>query len=202
MYLARSGEFISLPSIGRKGLSSSGTERPRFTKSDDYVFNLDPIRIPQKYPGKKQFKGPRQGQYSCNPLGNNPGDVWVIPNVKNNHVEKTTHHCQFPIELIERLVLSLTNPSGLVVDPYIGAGSAACAAVMHERRAAGADLSEEYLEIAKGRIQQAIAGTLPARPRGKQVYIPSERDSVARRPEHFGPLNEVVTSLSDIYVEL
>ena len=55
------------------------------TKSDNYIFNLDPIRVPQKYPGKKYFKGPKAGQYSCNPLGKNPGDLWVIPNVKNNH---------------------------------------------------------------------------------------------------------------------
>ncbi len=62
-----------------------------FTKSDDYIFHLDPVRIPQKYPGKKYFKGPKAGQYSCNPLGKNPGDLWVIPNVKSNHVEKTEH---------------------------------------------------------------------------------------------------------------
>ncbi len=60
-----------------------------FTKKDQkYVFNLDPVRVPQKYPAKKYFKGPKAGQYSCNPLGKNPGDVWDIPNVKSNHVEK------------------------------------------------------------------------------------------------------------------
>jgi adenine-specific DNA-methyltransferase len=75
-----------------------------FTKSDHYVFNLDSVRVPQKYPGKKYFKGPKIGQYSCNPLGKNPGDVWTIPNVKHNHIEKTVHPCQFPIELVERLV--------------------------------------------------------------------------------------------------
>ncbi len=94
-----------------------------FTKSDDYVFNLDPIRVPSKYPGKKYFKGPKTGQLSCNPLGKNPGDVWIIPNVKNNHVEKTIHPCQFPVELIERLVLSLTNPGQSVFDPYMGVGT-------------------------------------------------------------------------------
>ena len=80
-----------------------------FTKSDDYVFNLNSIRIPSKYPGKKYFKGPKAGQLSCNPLGKNPGDVWIFPNVKNNHVEKTSHPCQFPVELVERLV---TFPNG------------------------------------------------------------------------------------------
>lgn len=44
-----------------------------FTKTDDYIFNLDPVRVPQKYPGKKYFKGPKAGEYSCNPLGKNPG---------------------------------------------------------------------------------------------------------------------------------
>jgi adenine-specific DNA-methyltransferase len=78
-----------------------------FTKTDDYTFNLDPVRIPSKYPEKKYFKGPRRGEISGNPLGKNPGDVWEIPNVKANHVEKTEHPCQFPVGLVERLVLSL-----------------------------------------------------------------------------------------------
>ncbi|ODS32534.1 MAG: DNA-methyltransferase (cytosine-specific) [Candidatus Scalindua rubra] len=47
-----------------------------FTKSKKYIFSLDSVRIPQKYPGKKYFKGPKLGQYSCNPLGKNPGDLW------------------------------------------------------------------------------------------------------------------------------
>ena len=48
------------------------------TKSDEYTFNLDPVRVPQKYPGKKAFKGPKIGQYTCNPLGKNPGDLFVL----------------------------------------------------------------------------------------------------------------------------
>jgi adenine-specific DNA-methyltransferase len=157
-----------------------------FTKGEDYVFNLDPIRVPQKYPGKKAFKGPRKGQYTCNPLGKNPGDVWVIPNVKHNHVEKTIHPCQFPIELVERLILALTNEGDLVIDPYLGVGSAACAAVLHKRRAAGADLSLEYLDIAKRRIELAIEGRLPRRPLGKDVYVPGPNDKIARRPKELG----------------
>jgi adenine-specific DNA-methyltransferase len=157
-----------------------------FTKGDHYVFNLDPIRVPQKYPGKKAFKGARKGQYTCNPLGKNPGDVWVIPNVKHNHVEKTTHPCQFPIELVERLILALTNEGDLVIDPYLGVGSAACAAVLHKRRAAGADLSAEYLDIAKQRIELAMQGRLPRRPLGKQVYVPSPNDTITKRPKELG----------------
>lgn len=153
-----------------------------FTKSDDYVFNLDSIRVPQKYPGKKHFKGPKAGQYSCNPLGKNPGDVWVIPNVKHNHVEKTVHPCQFPIELVERLVLSMTNENDLVVDPYIGVGSAACAAVLHGRRAAGADTDSVYLKIARDRISQALDKNIPRRPRNRAVYVPGPNDRIAKMP--------------------
>lgn len=153
-----------------------------FTKSNKYIFNLDPIRVPQKYPGKKYFKGKKAGQYSCNPLGKNPGDVWQIPNVKHNHVEKTLHPCQFPIELVERLVLALTNPGDLVVDPYLGVGSAACAAAIHGRRAAGSDTSAEYISIARERVRLALAGKLRRRPLGRPVYQPRPNDRITHRP--------------------
>jgi adenine-specific DNA-methyltransferase len=156
-----------------------------FTRSDTYVFNLDPVRVPQKYPGKKYFKGPKAGQYSSNPLGKNPGDLWVIPNVKHNHIEKTLHPCQFPIELIERLVLSMTNPGDLVVDPYMGVGSALCAALLHERRAAGSDVVWEYITLAKDRVAQALAGTLRTRPMDRPVYEPDPRTKVTQRPTIF-----------------
>src|SRR5258707_8562254 len=74
------------------------------SKRDTYTFNLDAVRTPAKYPGKKHFKGPKAGQFSGNPLGKNPEDVWNIPNVKSNHIEKTGHPGQFPVRLIERLV--------------------------------------------------------------------------------------------------
>jgi adenine-specific DNA-methyltransferase len=144
-----------------------------FTKSDKYLFNLDPIRVPQKYPGKKYFKGPKAGQYSCNPLGKNPGDVWTIPNVKNNHVEKTVHPCQFPIELVERLVLSLTNEDGWVLDPFAGVGSALVAALKNRRRAAGSELLPRYCEIAKTRIKELSHGVLKYRHMHQPIYDPS-----------------------------
>lgn len=145
-----------------------------FTKSDEYVFNLDPIRVPQKYPGKKYFKGPNAGKYSCNPLGKNPGDLWVIPNVKSNHVEKTGHPCQFPVELIERLILSMTNEGDWVLDPFLGTGTSIIAAIRHNRRGAGAETVAKYSNLAKNRIEQEIAGTLRTRPMDKPVYDPEE----------------------------
>jgi adenine-specific DNA-methyltransferase len=144
-----------------------------FTKDDDYIFNLDAVRVPAKYPGKKYFKGPKAGQLSCNPLGKNPGDVWLIPNVKANHVEKTIHPCQFPVELVERLVLALTEQAETVFDPFMGVGSTLIAAVKNGRKAYGCDIEQRYVDVAKGRLEQFYSGVLKTRPMGKPVYDPA-----------------------------
>lgn len=153
-----------------------------FTKTDDYLFDLDPIRVPQKYPGKKHFKGPKAGQYSCNPLGKNPGDVWIIPNVKNNHVEKTIHPCQFPVELVERLVLSMTREGDWILDPFAGVGSTLVAGIRHERRVAGCELSSEYCAIAKDRIDRFMTGSLKTRPMNRPVHDPGDTGRVSAMP--------------------
>jgi len=148
-----------------------------FTKDGNYTFNLDPIRIPSKYPEKKHFKGPNKGQFSGNPLGKNPSDVWDIPNVKSNHVEKTDHPCQFPVGLVERLVLGLTNPGDNVLDPYLGVGSSAVAALKNGRNAYGCDITQGYIDVARDRVAQLDAGTLRTRPMNKPIYEPPVREA-------------------------
>ena len=157
-----------------------------FTKAtDNYVFNLDPIRVPQKYPGKRAFRGTKRGQPSGNPKGKNPSDVWDMPNVKSNHVEKTEHPCQFPVGLVERMLLATTNEDDLVVDPYIGVGSTAVAAVLNNRRVAGADIEKRYLDIAVDRVRKAAQGQLKTRPMNRPVYEPDGRSAVSRVPEEW-----------------
>jgi adenine-specific DNA-methyltransferase len=145
-----------------------------FTKGDKYTFNLDAVRIPSKYPNKKHYKGPNRGKLSSNPAGKNPSDIWEIPNVKNNHVEKTSHPCQFPVELIERLVLSLTNEQDNVLDPYMGVGSTLIAAIKHQRYGYGCDIIQEYIDIAMDRIHAQLSGTLKTREMGKPIYNPHQ----------------------------
>lgn len=144
-----------------------------WTKTDDYTWNLDPIRVPAKYPGKRHYKGPNTGLLSGNPNGKNPSDVWEFPNVKSNHPEKTVHPCQFPVELVERLVLSMTNEGDTVFDPYMGVGSSIIAALLHDRNAYGCDIVPEYVDIARQRVEQLQRGTLRTRPMGKPIYDPS-----------------------------
>ena len=147
-----------------------------FTKSDEYTFNLDDVRIPQKYPNKKYFKGDKYGELSCNPLGKNPEDVWSmsidrlyddwercvwdISNVKNNHPEKLDHPCQFPVELVERCILACTNENDVVYDPFCGVGSTLVASILHNRVGIGTELDVKYCSIAQDRLDSMIHGKM------------------------------------------
>lgn len=175
-----------------------------FTKTDDYTFNLDSIRVPAKYPGKRAYKGPNKGKLSGNPLGKNPSDVWKtlendwmtafweFPNVKSNHPEKTVHPCQFPIELVERCILALTNEGDYILDPFCGVGTSLIAGIKASRRVIGVDKELEYIKIAKQRIKQFFNGDLKYRPLGKKVYQPTGREKVSKIPEEWinRPSNE------------
>ena len=143
-----------------------------YTRSDRYVFNLDAVRVPSKYPGKRHFKGQKKGQLSGNPLGKNPEDVWDIPNVTGNHVEKTAHPCQFPVGLAERLILALTDEGQLVFDQFSGSASSGAAALLHNRRFLGCEIVPEYLSIGQERLEQAANGTLRYRPFNKPILEP------------------------------
>ena len=166
-----------------------------FTKTDDYIFNLDGVRIPAKYPGKLHFKGPNKGKPSGNPLGKNPSDIWEIilndwekelwniPNVKSNHPEKTEHPCQFPIELVERCILALTNEDSWVLDPFAGAGSSVIAAIKNKRNAIGIEKEKQYCTIANERIEEFKEGKLKMRSISKPIHTPSKNDKVAQFPK-------------------
>lgn len=165
-----------------------------FTKGNNYVFNLDDVRIPQKYPGKRGYKGPNNGKPTAHRLGKNPSDIWEllatdwektlwgIPNVKANHPEKTIHSCQFPIELVERLVLALTNEKDTVFDPFMGVGSSVIAALLHNRIGIGVDKERIYTDVAWHRVVQTLKGNLKKRTLGKPVYKPKGTEKVAMIP--------------------
>ncbi len=172
-----------------------------FTKSNEYTFNLDAVRVPSKYPGKRYFKGNKKGQISGNPKGKNPEDVWEmtldrliddwdcqiweIPNVKNNHPEKVDHPCQFPVELVERCVLALTNENEIVYDPFAGVGSSLIAALKNGRQAYGTELEQNYVDIGIERIQKLADGTLLTRPIYQEIWKPKPNDKVAQIPEEW-----------------
>ena len=123
-----------------------------FTKGDSYLFDLDAVRVPQKYPAKRYYKGDKKGELSGNPKGKNPGDVWDISNVKHNHPEKTAHPCQFPEALIKRVVLASTREGDTVADIFLGSGTTAAVCAKTNRRFIGCDTSADYVAVARARI--------------------------------------------------
>lgn len=153
-----------------------------FTKGDNYFYDLDAVRVKQKYPGKKHYKGDKKGEYSSNPKGKNPGDVWNIPNVKANHIEKTAHPCQFPIALAQRLIKALCPENGIVLDPFMGSGTTGAAAIIENRNFIGMELDEQYFKIANERIELAANGFLKYRDIDKPIFDPAKAGSVARDP--------------------
>jgi len=169
-----------------------------FTKGKQTTFNLDAVRVPQKYPGKRSYRGPNKGKLSGNPLGKNPSDIWNvgdvsdiwdIPNVKAKHVEKTDHPCQFPVAIPQRLIKALTNPGDLVLDPFMGSGTTGVAAVVEGRRFAGAELMKEYYDISVTRLKDAEAGNAKIR-EDKPAVTPNPNAAVAKLPDEFKKIRE------------
>jgi adenine-specific DNA-methyltransferase len=156
-----------------------------YTKGKKYYFDLDAVRVPQMYPGKRHAKGPLKGEFSGNPKGKNPSDIWEIPNVKANHIEKTEHPCQFPVALAQRVIRALSKKGGLVLDPFAGVSSAGVAALIEGRRFLGAELESKYITIAESRLRAALEGSAKIRPLSREIYKPGPTEKVAMKPEHF-----------------
>jgi adenine-specific DNA-methyltransferase len=172
-----------------------------FTKSDKYKFNLDPVRVPQLYPGKRHSssKGEKAGQPSGNPKGKNPSDywefsaenvfnldpVWDMPNVKANHPEKTIHPCQFPVELVERCILAFSEKNDKILDPFVGTGASIIAALKHKRIGIGIDKDANYVALAKKRIKDFESGKLKLRDPGRAIRRPQPNEKVATVPKEW-----------------
>ncbi|MDB6122794.1 MAG: Methyltransferase [Pedosphaera sp.] len=153
-----------------------------YTKGSNYYFNLDDVRVPQKYPGKTFYKGKRKGQFSGNPLGKNPSDMWEIPNVNANHIEKTIHPCQFPVALAQRMIRGLSRKRGRVLDPFMGSGTTGVAAILDGRRFVGSETKMKYFRVAETRCLHALRKQLKHRPLEKPIYQPDPKTRVAQNP--------------------
>jgi adenine-specific DNA-methyltransferase len=147
---------------GRKFLSPRNEKFLWYVKDEsDYVFNLDDIRDPNvKYPNQK-----KNGKLKCNPLGKNPGDVWIFPKVTSGRnrssKERTSHPAQFPESVIERVIKASSNKDDLILDPFMGSGTTAIVAHKLGRKTIGFEISLDYCEITKERYLLAQKKQLP-----------------------------------------
>ena len=139
----------------RKVLSPRNEKLLWFVKNAArYTFNLDAIRDPDvKYPLQK-----KNGKLRCNTIGKNPSDVWQIAKVTSGtdraSPERSPHPAQFPLDLVDRVVLGCSNLGDIVLDPFIGSGTTAVSCLRHGRVVVGFESNPAYCEVAAGRINR------------------------------------------------
>jgi site-specific DNA-methyltransferase (adenine-specific) len=124
-----------------------------FAKSRDYYFDVDSVRIPYDPETKRArtrsiFVGKKWLE-----VGYNPKDLWSVTRLHRQDPERADHPTQKPLEIIERMVLASSPPEGMVLDPFMGSGTTAVAAVKHGRRFAGFEINPEYFATTKLRVK-------------------------------------------------
>ena len=147
--------------MGRKlGFSPRHEDILYFTKSESYTFNLDPVRVPQKYFRERN-----------NMTGANPGDVWQFSHVHYSNPEREEHPTQKPEALMARMILASSNEGDLVLDPFVGSGTTARVAQVLKRHFFAFDINPEYVAMSRRRLEREFDGFDSLDPR------------VARRPK-------------------
>lgn len=126
----------------KKGFSPRHEDILYFTKSDNYTFNLENVRIPQKYFRKRN-----------NMDGANPGDVWQFSHVHYSHPDRQNHPTQKPTAVMERIIKASSNPDDVVLDPFVGSGTSCVVAKSLGRKWIGFDLNPEYIEMSRNRMK-------------------------------------------------
>ncbi len=114
---------------------------------DNYVFNLDDIRIPYITQNDKRLEGGP---------GRNPTDVWYFNRVNNvtKNKLKLTHPTIYPLDMIERIIRMSTHEGDTVLDPFLGSGTTVVAAARLGRKGIGFELDENYASEIQMRLQE------------------------------------------------
>ncbi|MBQ9404767.1 MAG: site-specific DNA-methyltransferase [Synergistaceae bacterium] len=135
--------------IGKtRGFSPRHDDILFFTKSPDkFVFNLDNIRVPQKY--YRQVN---------NMDGANPGNVWEFSHVHYCSKDRKRHPTQKPEALFERIILASSHEGDTVLDPFVGSGTCLRVCQQTHRSAIGIDINPEYIAMTNERLAEKFAG--------------------------------------------
>ena len=112
---------------------------------NNYIFNLDDIRIPYITKNDKRLTG----------SGRNPTDVWYFNRVNNVTKKKLNlkHPTIYPADMIERIILMASNENDVVLDPFLGSGTTVAVALKLNRKGIGFEIDENYKEEIKSRIE-------------------------------------------------
>lgn len=157
-----------------KGFSPRHDDILMFTKSaKDFIFNLDDVRVPQKYYRARN-----------NMRGANPGDVWNFSHVHYSNPNRQNHPTQKAEGLMERMVLASSHEGGLVLDPFSGSGTTLRVCQQLNRNAIGFELNPEYVEMTHERLDKPFESFDSVDPRMERV--PNDLRKPEVRNEYLG----------------
>ena len=152
-----------------KGFSPRHEDVLMFTKSRDYVFNVDDVRVPQKY-----YRGRN------NMRGANPGDVWEFSHVHYSNANRQKHPTQKPEGLIERMVLASSDKGSPVLDPFLGSGTTLRVCQQLGRSGTGIELNPDYVLMSRERLESEFKGFDSVDPRMKRVPLDLSSETLRR----------------------
>ena len=165
------GEIIWVKQRGSSGSCAWGSFQrpgnPVLRDLTERVIIASKGRFDRSIPGQERARRglPSEASMTRDDFMENTLDVWEIP---PESATRIGHPAPFPIELASRLIELYTYQDDLVLDPFIGSGTTAVAAMQTERHFVGYDLDESYIKLAESRIEeerrrllQEVSATLP-----------------------------------------
>lgn len=185
--------------MGKKiGFSPRHDDILMFNKSKKFTFNLDAVRVPQKYYRERN-----------NMRGANPGDVWQFSHIHYCNENRQDHPTQKPEGLIERMVLASSNESEMVFDPFSGSGTTLRVCQQLNRNCIGFEINPDYVEIIKNRLSKPFDGFDSIDPRMERIPL-DLRDTGIRQEylanhiewflnHHNGSKSNFLRSVEEIY---
>lgn len=141
-----------------RGFSPRHDDILMFTKSKDFVFNLDDIRVPQKFYRERN-----------NMRGANPGDVWQFSHVHYCNENRQNHPTQKPEGLMERMILASSDEGSKVLDPFLGSGTTLRVCQQLQRQGIGIEINPDYVRMTKERLSKEFDGFDSVDPRMERV---------------------------------
>lgn len=152
-----------------KGFSPRHDDILVFNKGKNFTFNLDDIRVPQKFYRERN-----------NMRGANPGDVWQFSHVHYSNPNRQNHPTQKPEGIIERIVLASSNKGDIVLDPFSGSGTTLRVCQQLGRKAIGFELNPEYVAMTEQRLSEPFSGFDSADPRMERVPNDLRREDIRK----------------------